>query len=128
MLRSQDIQVFVFLTIPWFVKSVASWVLVHETECIFEYLLNHNSLTQQTWPIDRYMQRQYFSGTFWTIWGLGLSFSSFSTCPNYSRTNYVKIPVFHFFEKVKGYGKCKNGKCQLLKMNRSGYIAILIKL
>ena len=32
MFRSQDIQVFVFLTILWFIKSVTSWwVLVHET-------------------------------------------------------------------------------------------------
>ena len=30
MFRSQDIQVFAFLTIPW--------VLVHETRCIFEYI------------------------------------------------------------------------------------------
>ena len=36
---SQDIQVFVFLTIPWFTKSVTSrWVLVHETRWIFEYI------------------------------------------------------------------------------------------
>ena len=39
MFHSQDIQVFVFLTIPWFSKSVTSWwVLVHETGCIFEYI------------------------------------------------------------------------------------------
>ena len=39
MFHSQDIQVFVFLTIPWFTKSVTSqWVLVHETRCIFEYI------------------------------------------------------------------------------------------
>ena len=30
-------------------------------------------------------------------------------CSNYSITNYVKIPVFHFFEKVnKGYLKMVN--------------------
>ena len=47
MFRSQDIQVFVFLTIPWFTKSVTSrWVLVHETRCIFEYIFwttNHEA-------------------------------------------------------------------------------------
>ena len=38
MFRSQDIQVFVFLTNPWFTKLVMSrWVLAHETRCIFEY-------------------------------------------------------------------------------------------
>ena len=31
--------VFVFLTIPWFTKSVTSrWVLVHEIRCIFDYI------------------------------------------------------------------------------------------
>ena len=39
MFRSQDIQVFVFLTISWDTKSVTSWwVLIHETGCIFEYI------------------------------------------------------------------------------------------
>ena len=39
MFRSQDIQVFVFLTIPKSTKSVMSWwVLVHEARCIFEYI------------------------------------------------------------------------------------------
>ena len=39
MFRSQDIQVFVFLTISWFAKSMKSWwVLVHEIGCIFEYI------------------------------------------------------------------------------------------
>ena len=33
MFRSQDISVFVFLTIPWFTKSAASW-WVHEARCI----------------------------------------------------------------------------------------------
>ena len=32
--------------------------------CIFEYLLNHNSLTHQTWLIDRYNTEQYF---FWKL-------------------------------------------------------------
>ena len=37
--RFRDIQVLVFLTIPWFNKSVTSWwVLVHETVYIFEYI------------------------------------------------------------------------------------------
>ena len=50
MFCSQDIQVFVFLTIPWLAKSVMSlWVLVHETECIFwihsEFKNAQNSLS-----------------------------------------------------------------------------------
>ena len=47
MFRSQDIQVFVLLTIPWFTKSVTSrYVLVHEIRCIFEYIFrttNHEA-------------------------------------------------------------------------------------
>ena len=39
MYRCQDIQVLIFSTIPWFTKSVTAWwILVHETECIFEYI------------------------------------------------------------------------------------------
>ena len=39
MFRYQDIQVFVFLTIPWFTKSVTSWwVFVDETRYFFEYI------------------------------------------------------------------------------------------
>ena len=35
----QDIQVFAFLTIPWFTEYVMlRWVLVHETRYIFEYI------------------------------------------------------------------------------------------
>ena len=38
MFCSKDIQAFVFLTIPWFTKSAATWwVLVKQTGCIFEY-------------------------------------------------------------------------------------------
>ena len=38
MFCSQVIQVFIFLTISWFTKSLMLWyVLVHETACIFEY-------------------------------------------------------------------------------------------
>ena len=38
--RSQDIHFFVFLIILWFTKSVTSWwVLVHETRCVFEYII-----------------------------------------------------------------------------------------
>ena len=45
MFRSQDIQVFIFLTIPQFRKSVVHfWI----------YILKHNSLSHETWPIDRY--------------------------------------------------------------------------
>ena len=39
MFRSEDIQIFVFLTILWFTESRTSRrVLVQETTCIFEYI------------------------------------------------------------------------------------------
>ena len=60
--------------------SINTWNRVH----FWIYLLNHGSLCHQTYAIDRYNQEQYFSGIIWTIWVFF----------------YVKIPVFHFFEKV----------------------------
>ena len=56
MFHSQDIQVFVFLTVPWFTKFVIWWVLLHKTGYIFEYILTHNLLSHQTWPIDKFKQ------------------------------------------------------------------------
>ena len=113
MFHSQYTWVFVLLTTPWFSKSVMSWrVLVHETVHFWIHLLNHNSLSHQTWPIDRYKQGQQLSGIFWTIWWTGAMFQvlfNLATCYNYSITNYVKIPVFHFVEKVnKGESKMVN--------------------
>ena len=116
MLRSQDIQVFVFLNILWFFKSVMSWwVLVHETRCIFLiYLLNHNSLTYQTWSFDRYKQGQYFSKIVWKISRTGAKFQALfnlATCSNYSITNYVKFAVIGFFESAN------NGELKKVNIN-----------
>ena len=112
MFCSQDIQVLVFLTIPWFTKSVISWwVLVHVTVHLI-YLLNYNSLKQQTWSIGRYKQGQYISEIFWMIWRTGAKFKTFSnlvTCFNYSINNHVKFPLFHFFQRMnKGELKMVN--------------------
>ena len=102
MFHSQDIQVFLFLTISWFTKSdviMSRWDRAH----FWIYLLNHNSLNHQTWPIDRYKQGQSFSVIIWTIWRTEATFQAFfnlAACSNYSTTNYVKTPIFHFFEKV----------------------------
>ena len=79
--------------------SLSTWDRVP----FWKYLLNHNSLSHQTWPIDKQMQRQQFSGIFWIIQRTGLKFQvlfNLATCSNYSITNYVKIPEFHFFENV----------------------------
>ena len=106
MFRSWVIQVFVFLTILRLTKSVwrhdeyySTWDRVH----FWIYLLNNKSLTHQTWSIDRYKQLQYFSESFWTIWRTGAKLQALFnlvTCSNYSMTNYVKFPVFHFVERV----------------------------
>ena len=88
--------------------SISTWNWVH----FWIYLLNHNWLTHQTWPIDRYKQAQYFSQISWAIWKTGAKFQApfnLATCTNYSVTNYVKFPVFHFFERVnKGEFKMLN--------------------
>ena len=82
------------------IMSISTWDRVQ----FWVYLLNHNSLSHQTQPNDRHKQGQYFSGIFWTFWRVGAKshiFFNLATCCNYSITNYVKIPVFNFFEKVK---------------------------
>ena len=71
------------------------------------HLLNHNSLTHQTCSTDRYKQGQYFSEIFWTIWRTGAKFQAILNLPtnsSYSKaSNYVKFPVFCFFEMmIKG--------------------------
>ena len=79
--------------------SISTWDRVH----FWIYLLNHNSLSHQTWPVDRYKPGQYFSRIFWTIWRTGAKFQvlfNLATCSNYSITHYVKFLVFHFFESV----------------------------
>ena len=57
-----------------------------------------------TWYMaDIYKEGQQFSGIFWTNWRSGAKFQVLfllETCSNYSITNYAKIPLFPFFEKV----------------------------
>ena len=82
------------------VISIITWDRVH----FWIYLLNHNSISHHTWPTNRYKQGQYFSAIFWTIWRTGAKFqvpSNLAIYFKYLLTSYVKIPVFHFFEKVK---------------------------
>ena len=83
--------------------SISLWDRVN----FWTYVLNHNSLSHQTWPIDRYKQGQQFSEIFQTSWRPGAKFQvlfNSATCSNYSITSYFKISVFHFFEKVtKGH-------------------------
>ena len=79
--------------------SISTWEMVYFSI----YLLNQNSLTQQTWAIDRCKQGQYFSEIFWAIQRTVAKFQAlfnFATCSNYSRASYAKFPVIHFFERV----------------------------
>ena len=88
------------------------------------YLLNYNSLSHQTWSIDRCKQGQWFSEIFWTIWRTGFKFQVFShllTSSNDSVMNYVKFPVFHFFEKVN------KGHLKMEKMPKYCYCVTVIK-
>ena len=97
--------------------SISTWDRVH----FWIYFLSHNSLTHQTWPVDRYKQGKYFSEIVWTIWGTGAKFQALfnlASCSNFSITNYVKFPVFHFFWKGED-ARIKIGKYQPLKIDRS---------
>ena len=100
MFCSQDVKVFVFLTISWFTKSVLSWwVLLHEPGCIFEYIFEPQPQVTKCGQLRDNKQEQ-FSEIFWTIWSTGamlLVLFNLATCSNYPITNYVRIPMFHFF-------------------------------
>ena len=80
--------------------SISTWDTVH----FLIYLLNHNSITYQTWSFDRYKQGQYFSKTVWKISRTGAKFQALfnlATCSNYSITNYAKFAVIGFFWKCE---------------------------
>ena len=113
MFRSWDIQTFVFLTIPsWFTKSVTLWwVLVHETGCIFDYLLNHTSLTNQTWSINRRNQEHIFPKSFEQFGGQGLSSRPFQFSNLFQLLNNQSCQVLHFSERMN------KGKLKIININ-----------
>ena len=90
--RSQNIQVFVFLTIPRSTKSVTSWrVLAHETRCIFDYIFQTTAhkITKLGQLID-ISKGNNCQQSFWAIWRTGARFqilSNLAACVNYSITN-----------------------------------------
>ena len=114
MFHSQYIQLVGFFSHPMIyhicdiMMSFSTWDRVHFWICI----LNHNSLSHQTWPTDRYKHGQLFLGIFWTVWRTGANSQvlfNLATCSNYSITNYIKIPLFNFIEKVnKGHFEMVN--------------------
>ena len=81
------------------IMSMSTWDRVH----FWIYLLNHKSLSHQTWPIDIYKEGQHFSGIFQKIRWARAKFQfhfNLVTCTDYSIINYIMILVFHIFEKV----------------------------
>ena len=74
------------------------------------YLLNHNSLTHQSWSINRYKQGEYFSEIFWTIWRTGAKFQAvfnLAICSNYSISttkNWQTSLYCQFIKIIKGPG------------------------
>ena len=101
MFCSQDSKIFVFLTILWILNIS------------FEYIFwtTTYKVTKLGQLIDVCKDKK-FSGIIWTIWRTEAKFQvlfNLATCLNYSITNYVKIPLFHVFEKVnKGQLKVAN--------------------
>ena len=90
----QNIQVFnqaMIYQIYDVMMSVSTWDWVH----FWIYLLNHNSLSHQMWPNDRYrlITRNLLNNL--EDWGQVPCHFQIS----YSMTNYVKIPAFHFLKR-----------------------------
>ena len=56
------------------IMSISTW----DGAFLNIYILNHNSLTHQTWSIDRCKQGQYFSKIFWVIQKTGAKFQALS--------------------------------------------------
>ena len=72
-------------------------------DIVLNSLLKINSLSQQTWEIDRCKQLQQYWRIFSTNWRTGGKFwalFNLGSCSSYSITNYVKILMFQFFGKV----------------------------
>ena len=107
---------FLFLTIPWFTKSVTSWwILVHETGLIFEYIFwnTTHQVTNLGQLID-ISKGNNFQEFFEQFGWLGLSsrfLFSLATCSNYSISNYVMISIIHFF------GKMNMGQFKIVNVN-----------
>ena len=85
-------------------KSVMSWVLVHETGCIFEYISSTTfhwvAKLGQMIDVNR---GNNFQKSFEQFGGLGNlqpgEPATLATCSNNSITNYVKIHLCHFLKE-----------------------------
>ena len=103
MLSSQDIQICIFNY--RMIYQICAVISISTCEGAFLNISFEPQLkSHHTWPTDRHKQGQYFSAIFWTTSWTGAKLqvlSNLATSFKYSITSYVKIPVFHFFEKVK---------------------------
>ena len=70
--------------------SISTWDRVN----FWIFFLNHNSLSHQLGQLIDISKCNNFHKSFEQFGGLGLSSTFFSTCSNYSISNYVKVPVF----------------------------------
>ena len=52
----------------------------------------------------------------WRTWAKSQALFNLATCSNYSITNYVKFPVFHFFERLN------KEELKMLNVNYSGLL------
>ena len=122
---SRDIQVFRIFKHPMIYQirdvmmSINTWDKVH----FWIYLLNQNSpkLSHQICPIGRYFSTVIF------FWNLLNDLEDLSKVPGsfqFSKLSNQLCQIYsvHFFEKVR-----KRDKYQLLKIDRSCYIAISLK-
>ena len=92
------------------------------------FILSRNSLTHETWSIDKYKQEKYFSEIFWTIWRTRAKFQAlqFSNLLQLLNNELCQVSSASFYW-MSEQERIKNGKYQLLKIDRSTYIIISLK-
>ena len=97
----QDIHVLAFLTIPWFTKSVTSWwVLVHETGCIFQCLIQKKfgniKFSWVSWVVLLiWHYNNIYSGLKWALFICKLE--------NYKKDSHLIIFLRHFLGTHSGW-------------------------
>ena len=124
MYHSQAIQVSVFLTIPWFTKSLTSLLLVHETVYFWIYLLNHSKLGQLIDINRTTIFRNLLNNL--DEWGWVPGSFQFSNLLQLLNNRLCQDSSVAFFWKSE-WGAIRNSKFQLLKVALFRYIAIFIK-
>ena len=91
-----NLKIFLFCSKVNIMMSIRTWDRMH----FVIYFLNHNSLSCEIWPTDRYSFQQYFSVIFWTAWRTGAKFQvlfNLATCSNYWIISYVRPTLKNCF-------------------------------